>query len=496
MLPTVFSNLCPGKKQQADALGFAFLRVFYSGVLLLELRQLFLFETLIFPGGILPPVLLKVLLVAWGMVLCFLMAGWLTRPAAVANYLIGVVLVWAMPHFRYPFDYLLISVNFLLIWLPVSATFSLDADWQKRKTGLAVPEQVSGSWVYLVAILPLGLVYLDAVFYQFTAPMWTSGLGFWLPASLPQHAQTDLTWILNQQGLVQAIGYGMMIFECAFLLLIWFPRLRLLLVGGGLLLHAGTGVAFPLPHYSLAMMVLYLPLLPAGFWQALRRAWRGFIGGAGRRYPAAAAPAAVLLAASKKAGWLTAFLLYCCLGQLLCLSLTPLFQKAAGKLGLQEELATLQGVFKPVFFFNQTLLGLVPHEIFPDEHFRGPYHQLVSLWYVAPRGLLVPLPLLDQQGRPAAWCAGRIYTHWVYCVTGPGAGRRQLAEGLKSFTAFWIKQQPLSRDNATFRVVVKEVAGPRGWQPNHLKKQMRQPWQAAGTVRWQGGRCYLELPGL
>ena len=48
MLPTVFSNLCPGKKQQADALGFAFLRVFYSGVLLLELRQLFLFETCLF----------------------------------------------------------------------------------------------------------------------------------------------------------------------------------------------------------------------------------------------------------------------------------------------------------------------------------------------------------------------------------------------------------------------------------------------------------------
>jgi hypothetical protein len=493
MLPTVFSKLSPGKKQEADALGFAFLRVFYSGVLLLELRQLFLFEALIFPGGILPPTLVKVLLVAWSMVLCFLMAGWLSRPAAVVNYLISVVVVWAMPDFKYPFDYLMISVNFLLIWLPVSATFSLDADWRRRKTGFAAPERVSGGWVYLVALLPLGLVYLDAVFYKFTSPMWTSGLGFWLPASLPQHAQTDLTWILNQQGLVQTIGYGMMVFECAFLLLIWFPRLRLLLVGGGLLLHAGSGLAFPLPHFSLTMMVLYLPLLPAGFWQALRRAWRRFIGGG--RYPAAAASASSPLIAIKRADWLTAFLLYCCLGQLLCLTLTPLFQKTAGKLGLSKELSTLQWVFKPVFFFNRTFLGLVPHDIFPDEYFQD-YHQLVSLWYVPAQGLMVPLPLLDGQGRPAAWCAGRIYSKWVCRVTGPDARRRQLADGLKSFTAFWMGQQLLSRDKAAFQVVVKEVAVPRAWQPNHLKKQMRQPWQVAGTVRWQGGRCYLELPGL
>jgi hypothetical protein len=493
MLPTLFSKLSPGKKQEADALGFAFFRVFYAGVLLLELRQLFLFEALIFPGGILPPALMEVLLVVWSMILCFLMAGWFTRPAAIVNYLISVVVVWAVPDFKYHLDYLMISVNFLLIWLPVSATFSLDADWQRRKTGLAAPERVSGGWVYPVAILPLGLVYLDSVIYKCTSPMWMSGLGFWLPASLPQNAQTDLTWILNQQGLVKSIGYGIMGFEFAFLFLIWFPRLRLFLVLCGLLLHAGLGVAYPLPHLSLAMMVLYLPLIPAGFWQALRNTWRRFIGGPGSRAPAS--PASSPVAAIKKADWLAVFLLYCCLGQLLCLTLTPLFQTAAGKLGIKEELARLQWVFKPVFFFNQKFLGLVPHDVFLDKHFQG-YHQLVSLWYVPPQGLMVPLPLLNGQGRPAAYCTGRVWTKWVYRVTGPDADRQELAAGLKSFTAFWVSQHYLSLDKATFQVVAKEVVVPRAWQPRHLKKQMRQPWQAAGTVRWEGGRCHLELPGL
>jgi hypothetical protein len=488
------------KRLEVDALGFAFFRIVYAWILLRELRQIFFFQSLIFPEGMLSPGLALGLLVVWGMALCFLLAGWLTRPAAIVNYLISVVVVWGMPDFKYHLDYIMISVNFLLIWLPVSATLSLDADWRKRKTGLPAPRRVSASGIYLLAIIPLGLVYLDSVIYKLTSPMWMSGLGFWLPSSLPQNAQTDLSWLLNHQGLVKAIGYGVIVFEALFLVLIWFRPLRLVLVVAGLLLHAGIGVAYPIPHFSLAMMALYLPLLPDGFWLRVRRTWLWFMGQTrGVRQPASRGAARSVPApspvAGKRAGWRAAFVLYCCLSQLLCFTVTPLFQSGAEKLGLAKQMAGLQAWFKPVFFFNQKFLGLVSHDIFLDKHFRQ-YRRLVSLHYVPRQGPHLLLPLLDEQGRPGSYCSGRIWTKWVYRVTAPGAGPQKLAAGLENFAAFWAGQHNMPFEPARFQIVVKEVTVPQTWQADHLRRQMRRPWQPAGTVWEQGQEYRRQRPGM
>jgi hypothetical protein len=129
----------------------------------------------------------------------------------------------------------------------------------------------------------------------------------------------------------------------------------------------------------------------------------------------------------------------------------------------------------------------VPHDIFLDHHFRS-YHRLVSLRYVPASGPMVPLPLLDEQGQPGPYCSGRIWTKWVYRTTGPEADSQKLAAGLKSFAAFWAAQQQLPLERARFQVVVKKVAVPRTWQRDHLRRQMRQPWQPAATLRWQSRR--------
>jgi hypothetical protein len=486
----------PGRHHPTDALGFAVFRVCYAGVLLLELRQLFFFQDLLFPGGFLSAELAMALLVGWGMAVCFLLAGWLTRPAALLNYSISVVVVWGMPAFTYPLDYLLISVNFLLLFLPLSATFSLDADWRQRKTGRAAPTLISGSWPYLVAIVPLGLVYLDAVFYQLASPLWTQGLGFWQAATLPQHAQADLTGILNQQGLVKAIGYGILLFESLFLVLIWLRPLRPFLVGGGLLLHAGMGLAYPMPHLSLALMTLYIPLLPNSCWQGLRRAWSWFMGrtrirfgrpGARGKTPPAPVPAV------KGRAWLAALLLYCGLSQLLALTQTPLSQTGARRLGLDQGLAQLQGWCQPVFFFNRKFLGLVPQDLFPAP--QGQHQRLMSLRYVPPQGPMVALPLLNEQGQALGYCRGRLWTWWVKRLGAPGADTQQVAAGICQVAAFWLGQYHIPGSQARFQVVVKEVALPRTWQVNHLRKQMRRPWEVAGTLQGLDRDCRLQGPG-
>ncbi|MGV3642004.1 MAG: hypothetical protein ACO1NZ_15885 [Adhaeribacter sp.] len=492
MLAAYFTKLNLGLPRRVDALGFAFFRVAYAAVLLLELRQLFFFQALIFPEGPLPANLVFGLLVVWAMALCFLMAGWFTRLAAGINYLVSVAVVWGMPDFKYHLDFIMIGVNFLLLWLPVSATFSLDADWRGRKTGQRAPVFVDGSWLALPVVLALGLVYLDSFVHKLSSQIWMSGLGFWLPSSLPQNAQTDLSWILNQEGLVKTIGYGIMVFEGLFLPLVWWRPLRPYLVGAGLLLHAGIGLAYPIPHFSLMMMALYLPLLPEGWWRGLRRAGSWFwhqTGKAGAR--PVRRPADLPEAGRDRwAGWRKAFLLYCCGGQLLCLTASPLFEAGARQVGMEKHLLLLQQAFKPVFFLNQKFLGLVSHDIFLDKHFLG-YQQLLSLRYVPDRGPALSLPLLDEQGQPGSYCRGRLWTKWVYRLNNPGADQQKQAAGREKFASFWAASQQLPLAGAVFQVMVKEVEVPLRWQRDHLRKQMRRPWRPAGTLRLKAGETGL-----
>jgi hypothetical protein len=59
-----------------------------------------------------------------------------------------------------------------------------------------------------------------------------------------------------------------------------------------------------------------------------------------------------------------------------------------------------------------------------------------------------------------------------------------LKRGFRDFTAFWIGTTHHSFKDARFRIWVKYMDTPVGWEYNFLRNQMAKPWHDAGTVQW------------
>jgi hypothetical protein len=115
----------------------------------------------------------------------------------------------------------------------------------------------------------VALVYFDSAIYKVFSPMWMAGLGLWQPASAPYAALFDWSWLLDQQLLVKALGVLVVLFEAAFIVLMWFRRARapLLIFSTGF--HFAILVVLALPLFALGVASLFLLLVPAGWWDAV-----------------------------------------------------------------------------------------------------------------------------------------------------------------------------------------------------------------------------------
>ncbi|MGV3587154.1 MAG: HTTM domain-containing protein [Adhaeribacter sp.] len=491
MVKRFFGKLEALYAHRVDALGLAFFRIAYSLVLLLEVKQLFTFRGLIFSEVSTPISLITTLLLIWAAALVCLFLGYYTRLAALINYIIGVYTVWQMPDFKYHLDFVMTTVNFLLLFLPVSVSLSLDKYLEKKQQPQKPqPTQVSSLYSWLLVTLGIGLVYLDSAVNKLDSPMWLSGLGFWLPSSLPQNALTNLSWVLNQEFFVRIIGYGILAFEIFFIFLISFRTLRWPLIIVGILLHLGIGIAYPIPHFALLMLALYIPLLPDIFWQKLRGVFR---------LPQLQTKAAVNVSDElKSAGgirskstWLTLFMLYAVMGQIMCMLAAPIVQDFASKNQLKGILKTAQYLFKPFYFVNQKLLGIVSHDIFLDKHFAD-FDQLINISYLENNGNIRPLPLFTQTGQPGTYSTGRLWTKWAYRVTGANPDKEKLAAGIEQFISFWARQHGINLDSAVFLVQVKKIEKINNWEKDFLNRQLNQPWITVGRVVWQNQQSRIE----
>jgi hypothetical protein len=195
----------------------------------------------------------------------FAAAAWMglglwSRWAACANYLCVVGLfgfVMRNLSVTYALDWFVILGSLLCAVIPVGRAVSLD-----RYLGLESRATVS-NWCVITFMVVLSCAYLDAFANKLTDDMWTSGLGVWLPMTQPFAVLVPFDWVTNSKFLSLSMGYAALAFQGLFPLLIWFRWLRLPIVVFGVMLHAGITLAFPCPLFGVAMLLFYLPLMPA-----------------------------------------------------------------------------------------------------------------------------------------------------------------------------------------------------------------------------------------
>lgn len=277
MIKETFRSLFNTK---VDAIGLSVFRMCYTLVLFCEVYQLFKFRNLIYdadPYRYIGDVDVRYIFGFYFIILGLLFLGLFTRLATIVNYILGVIIFSSASNFEYHVFYAYVGVNLLLLFMPISRVLSLDSLIQKVKyTNIGRPYQVDRKVLEINYLVPvfvgLALVYFDSVFRKIDSPMWMDGLGMWLPSSLPMAVWTDTSFVLNQEWLVKFLGYLVVVFETVFIFLFWFRKVRVPFLLLGIFFHLGILIAYPIPWFALTAVVVYLLMVPPGFWLAISNA--------------------------------------------------------------------------------------------------------------------------------------------------------------------------------------------------------------------------------
>lgn len=270
-----------GLEKQVPATGLGVFRILVGLVIAQEILFLLYFRHLIFdriPFIEQASPLLELFLAVWLVVALCITAGFHTRLAAAANYLLWIVFVGFTPmwlDFDGGFDQMMIGVGFLLLFLPSERAFSLDNLRMKLKfsapgSPYRPAARVSVLCYYLPLALVLGFLYLDAGIHKLSAEFWRNGLGAWLPPTMPYYmSPLDMSWLLNNQLAEQVIGYALIVFQFLFLPLFWFRRWRVPLLLIGICFHSGIILSLNIYQFGFAMLAPYALLVPFSWWRCL-----------------------------------------------------------------------------------------------------------------------------------------------------------------------------------------------------------------------------------
>ncbi len=284
MYQTLSGLVKQGLQQQVPATGLALFRILFGLVVLSEVVFLIYFGHLVFdpvPFIEVASPMIPFLLLLWGVAAVHLVLGRYTRAAAVVNYFFWVVFIVFTPmwqDFDGGFDQLMTATGLLLIFLPTERALSLDRLRLKLKHSTTVahydpPRHVSVLSYYLPLAISLGLFYFDSAVHKLYAEFWRNGLGAWLPSSLPYYMSgIDLTRLLNNQPLQILIGYSILVFEFAFLFLLYFRRFRVPLLLFGIAFHGGIIASLNIYPFGFGMLIHYLLMVPHSWWGRLEAA--------------------------------------------------------------------------------------------------------------------------------------------------------------------------------------------------------------------------------
>lgn len=269
--------------KQISGVGLGLFRIAFSLVALQEVVFLFYFRHLIFdpiPYLDRASPVMHILLIVWMSALVCLTLGYQTYRAAILNYFFWIVFVIFTPmwqDFDGGFDQLMTGTSLLLIFLPSSRRLALDPirlRWNTPRPDLLDSSPLTvPQLAYLLPLgITLGLLYLDSGIHKLSSEFWRNGMGAWLPSTMPYYmSPLDMTFLLNHQYLEMLIGYSVIVFQLVFLFLFWHRRFRLPLLLLGVSFHLGIIVSLNVYPFGFGMLVNYLLMVPAAFWDRIEQ---------------------------------------------------------------------------------------------------------------------------------------------------------------------------------------------------------------------------------
>lgn len=462
--------------KRVDSIGLGIFRIVYFAVLICEILQLSYFSELVFYESDLD---FKFLIGTWLVVASLALLGLFSRYIYLINYLFTFFIIGTINTFEYHMFYTYLGVNFLMIFIDTSKSLSIDT-YLKRRKGMEVNEETSKLFYLFFLFVGVGIVYFDSIFFKLTSRIWLSGLGMWLPASLPQLVISNNSWFLNQELVVKFLGYLTILFELVFIFLLPFRKFWSILFVIGVGLHLGILGLFPIPWFALGVTSLYLLFIPNSF-------WRRFV----KRKSLSDSkecekPQSLQFSLMREMKdfpfecYFRSFIIIIFL-QLNVIFSTSLLLPLGKKL---SSYAPLVGkISNGVALVTKNFMGITAHGLFVDGHFRG-YDKIFTVRYQGKNEETFNLPILNDSGMVDKYIYSFSWAKWTFRVVGPKISQKKLEKGIKDYVRFWLyKNQNQQNNLSQFIILMKEIQVPTQWEKDFLNKQIEIPWQNVGTIK-------------
>jgi len=168
---------------------------------------------------------------------------------------------------------MLVMVAYMAL-APAGAACSLDR-WiriRRGKEGNAPPKIVP--WAQRLMQLQIATVYLCTSLSKLTGTQWRQGMAAYYPLHLPDSARFPVPWAdANHLWLIHLLTWGAISIEVAMWTLVWIPKLRLWVLGAGVLLHLGIDYSLNIPLFSALMIASYGVFLTQSDLERVRLWW-------------------------------------------------------------------------------------------------------------------------------------------------------------------------------------------------------------------------------
>ncbi|MBN8641861.1 MAG: DUF393 domain-containing protein [Flavobacteriales bacterium] len=174
-------------------------------------------------------------------------------------------------------------------------------------------------------------------------------------------------------------------------------------------------------------------------------------------------------------------LIFLLVGQLMYIWFSPFIQNNFPKVGYFNKVVKVP--FSVTKDFYKDYFGLTHHDVFIDKHFLN-FNHIVKVTFVSDKGKIVNLPLINENGMPSGYNQGVIWRNLSFNVISQKIQQDKIEKGIIPYLIYFMKEENLKINK--FKFFIKEVATPKNWEKDYLKKQMAHPWIEVGEVNYDG----------
>jgi len=179
--------------------------------------------------------------------------GFYTRISSIAFYVFTFSLYTRNPFLLDGGDNLLYLLAFYLMFTDCGARFSADAARNPSQPG-PIRALVHNFGVSAI-VAQLAILYFTSAFYKIQGHMWQDGTAIYYILRSAEFNMSPAAHIFSDNdALLTLITWSVMVFQMAWVFLIWHPRLRWLVVAGAISMHIMIAYFMGLFWFSAVMI--------------------------------------------------------------------------------------------------------------------------------------------------------------------------------------------------------------------------------------------------